>query len=154
MRTGMTTTIINGACDIGINAGHRTSKRVFAKAGFTNPIPQKMRRTKKYCGFLQNKGHEFHNIFKFCGTTPQIIPTHFFFRPVKYFVENRFRFRKSISTSDSTNKIRTFFVKLRFVNSAFANTLLLVLCPAFIPISQAPFMIVVVMPVRIPTTCN
>ena len=86
MRTGMTTTIINGACDIGINAGHRTSNRVFAKAGFTNPNPQKMRRTKKYCGFSQNKGHEFHNIFKFCGTTPQIIPTHVFFRPVKYFL--------------------------------------------------------------------
>ena len=79
MRTGMTTTIINGACDIGINAGHRTSNRVLTKAGFTNPIPQKMRRTKKYCGFSQNKGHEFHNIFKFCGTTPQIIPTHVFF---------------------------------------------------------------------------
>ena len=39
--------------------------RVFAKAEFTNPIPQK-------------KGHEFHNIFKFCGTTPQIIPPTFF----------------------------------------------------------------------------
>ena len=98
--------------------------RVFAKAEFTNPIPQKIRRTKKYCGIPQNKGHEFHNIFKFCGTTPQIIPTHVFFRPVKYFVENRFRFRKSISTSDSTNKIRTFFVEFRFVNSVFANTLL------------------------------
>ena len=97
--------------------------RVFAKAEFTNPIPQKFRRTKKYCGIPQNKGHESHNIFKFCGTTPQIIPTHVFFRPVKYFVENRFRFRKSISTSDSTNKIRTFFVEFRFVNSAFANTL-------------------------------
>ena len=97
--------------------------RVLAKAEFTNPIPQKIRRTKKYCGIPQNKGHEFHNIFKFCGTTPQIIPTHVFFRPVKYFVENRFRFRKSTSTSDSTNKIRTFFVKFRFVNSAFANTL-------------------------------
>ena len=50
--------------------------------------------------------------------------TNVFFRPVKYFVENRFRFRKSIYTSDSTNKIRTIFVKFRFVNSAFANTLL------------------------------
>ena len=37
---------------------------------------------------------------------------------------NRFRFRKSISTSDSTNKIRTFFVEFGFVNSAFANTLM------------------------------
>ena len=97
--------------------------RVFAKAEFTNPIPQKIRRTKKYCGIPQNKDHEFHNIFKFCGTTPQIIPTHIFFRPVKYFVENRFRFRKYTTTSDSTNKIRTFFVKFRFVNSAVANTL-------------------------------
>ena len=101
----------------------RTQNRVFAKAEFTNPIPQKIRRTKKYW-IPQNKGHESHNIFKFCGTTPQIIPTHVFFRPVKYFVENRFRFRKSIYTSDSTNKIRTIFVKFRFVNSAFANTLL------------------------------
>ena len=106
--------------------GRRTwgRSRVLAKAEFTNPIPQKIRRTKKYCGIPQNKGHEFHNIFKFCGMTPQIIPTHVFFRPVKYFVENRFRFRKSISTSDFTNKIRTFFVEFRFVNSAFANTLL------------------------------
>ena len=39
---------------------------------FTNPIPQKIRRTKEYCGIPQNKGNEFHNIFKFCGTTPQI----------------------------------------------------------------------------------
>ena len=46
---------------------------------FTNPIPQKIRRTKEYCGIPQNKGNEFHNIFKFCGTTPQIIPTHVFF---------------------------------------------------------------------------
>ena len=97
---------------------------MFAKAEFTNPTPQKIHRTKKYCVIPQNKGREFHNIFEFCGTTPQIIPTHIFFRPVKYFVENRFRFRKSASTSDSTNKIRTFFVKFRFVNSAFANTLL------------------------------
>ena len=52
---------------------------MFAKAEFTNPIPQKIRRTKKYCGNPQNKGHEFHNIFKFCGTTPQIIPPTFFF---------------------------------------------------------------------------
>ena len=86
----------------------------FTKAEFTNPIPQKIRRTKEYCGIPQNKGHEFHNIFKFCGTTPQIIPTHVFFRPVKYFVENRFRFRKSLSTSDFTNRIRTFFVEFRF----------------------------------------
>ena len=42
--------------------------RVFAKAEFTNQIPQKIR-TKKYGGIPQNKGHEFHNIFKFCGTT-------------------------------------------------------------------------------------
>ena len=98
--------------------------RVSTKAEFTNKIPQKMRLTKEYCGFSQNKGHEFHNIFKFCGMTPQIIPTHVFFRPVKYFVENRFRFRKSISTSDFTNRIRTFFVKFRYVNSAFANTLI------------------------------
>ena len=87
---------------------------MFAKAEFTNPIPQKIRRTKKYCGIPQKKGHEFRNIFKFCGTTPQIIPTHVFFRPVKYFVESRFRFRKSTSTSNSTNKIRTFFVKGAF----------------------------------------
>ena len=95
-----------------------------AKADFTNQIPQKIRQNKEYCGIPQNKGHEFHNIFKFCGTTPQIIPTHVFFRPVKYFAENRFRFRKSISTSEFTNRIRTFFVEFRFVNSAFANTLL------------------------------
>ena len=101
--------------------------RVFAKAEFTNPIPQKIHRTKKYCGIPQNKGHEFHNIFKFCGTTPQIIPNHIFFRPVKYFVENRFRFRKSTTTTDSTNKIRTFLVKFRFVNSAFADTLFTVI---------------------------
>ena len=58
--------------------GRRTwgRSRVLAKAEFTNPIPQKIRRTKKYCGIPQNKGHEFLNIFKFCGTTPQIIPTH------------------------------------------------------------------------------
>ena len=56
-----------------------------------------------------NKGHEFHNIFEFCGTVPQIIPTHVFFRLVKYFVENWFLFRKSISILDSTNKMRTFF---------------------------------------------
>ena len=97
---------------------------MLAKAEFTNPTPQKIRRTKKYCEIPRNKGHEFHNIFKFCGTTPQFFPTHAFFRPVKYFVENRFRFRKSTSTSDYTNKIRTFFVKFRFVNSAFANTLI------------------------------
>ena len=103
----------------------RTQNRVFAKAEFTNPIPQKIRRTKKYCGIPQNKGHEFHNIFKFCGTTPQIIPhPRFFSTGQVFFVENRFRFRKSISTSDSTNKIRTFFVEFRFVNSAFANTLI------------------------------
>ena len=75
-------------------------------------------------GFHKDKGHEFHNIFKFCGTTLQIIPAHVFFRHVKYFLENRFRFPKSTSTSDFTNKIRTFFVKFRFVNSATANTLL------------------------------
>ena len=51
-------------------------KIVFAKAEFTNPIPQKISRTKKYCGIPQ---HEFNNIFKFCGTTPQIIPPTFFF---------------------------------------------------------------------------
>ena len=56
----------------------RKRNREFAKAEFTNPIPQKIRRTKKYW-IPQNKGHEFHNIFKFGGTTKQIIPTHVFF---------------------------------------------------------------------------
>ena len=46
--------------------------KIIAKAEFTNPI----RRTKEYRGISQNEGHEFHNIFKFCGTTPQIIPNH------------------------------------------------------------------------------
>ena len=64
---------------------------MFAKAEFTNPISQNIRLTKKYCEIPQNKGHEFHNIFKFCGTTQQIVTTHDFFRPVKYFVENQFR---------------------------------------------------------------
>ena len=40
---------------------------------------------------------------------------------------SQFHFRKSTSTSNSTNKIRTFFVEFRFVNSAFANTLLWIL---------------------------
>ena len=66
-----------------------------------------------------NKGHEFHNIFEFSGTIPQIIPTQL----VKYFLENWFLFCKSISTLDSTNKIQTFFEEFRFVNSAYANTL-------------------------------
>ena len=40
------------------------------------------------------------------------------------FVENRSHFRKSISTSDFTDRIRTFILEeFRFVNSAFTNTL-------------------------------
>ena len=89
---------------------------MFAKAEFTKPIPQKICRTKEYCGSPQSKSHEFHNIYKFYGTTPQLILTHV--------VENRFRFRKSTSTSDFTNRIPTFFVKFRLLNSAFANTLI------------------------------
>ena len=49
---------------------------------------------------------------------PRFFSTGQVFRPVPP------SFRKSISTSDSTNKIRTFFVEFRFVNSVFANTLL------------------------------
>ena len=98
---------------------------MFAKAEFTNPIIQKICRTKKYCGIPQKKGHEFQNIFKFCGTTPQIIPTPFF-RPVKYFVgiDSAFASPLPLRIWDSTNKIRTFFVQFKFVNSAFANTLM------------------------------
>lgn len=49
---------------------HSLHIRVFAKAEYTNPIlPQKIRRTNKYCCIPQNKGHQFRNITKFCGAT-------------------------------------------------------------------------------------
>ena len=52
---------------------------MFAKVEFTNPIPQKILRNQEILWNSTNKGQEFHNVFKFCGTTPQIIPTHVFF---------------------------------------------------------------------------
>ena len=90
---------------------------------FTNPIPQKIRRTKEYCGIPQNKGNEFHNIFKFCGTTPQIIPTHVSFDRSSILWKIDFAFASPFPLRISQIESGLFFVKFGCVNYAFSNTL-------------------------------